>query len=55
MRLRTAIFPHPLDAWLRIFALSPVHGENPPGVAQILLFAARWPPVARAKYLTKHD
>jgi len=28
MRSQTVIFPHPLDAWLRIFALSPLRGET---------------------------
>jgi len=36
----------------RAFALT---WGNPPGVVKILLLAARRPPVARAKYLTKHD
>jgi hypothetical protein len=55
MRLQSLIFPHPLDAWLRFFALSRALWENPPGVVKILLIAARRMPAARAKYLTKHD
>jgi hypothetical protein len=53
MRVQFVIFPHPLDVWLRFFALLPAGEENPPGVGKILLFAPCRPPAARAKYLTK--
>jgi hypothetical protein len=55
MRVQITIFPHPLDARPRFFAVSLRQGEKPSGVGKIQRFATAEPWRVRAKYLKQKD